>query len=333
MGTTVPQIPSVQDIQNLVDSYVNCWSTNQRLINVPGRVRGIQNPNLILMNNFGPCEEQFLVFVSANNGIWSWRYQIQSFPFSLTCELPILLTRSLNAQTMNFDHRVLWSWIAQILQDSRNQNPVTDHDLVEAYKLLVRINLASLGQPPMNEEIAKLNQIISTIVSDHVKEMVMHSLELATVLSYPLLERLLKLKCSAFVNLDGDVTTSFSISLRNSPFQVGQRISSLEALLLLFEERVASPATAALLNRFKSEVERIFGSSQQVYSLIYSWRNNMLHGSVLRQANLGVIVNLICLLLLDSIQSNYSSLARNFSQRPSMPGFPDPWQFYPPNLF
>lgn len=327
-----PQTPSPKEIEDLVDSYVDCWATGKGGFNIPS-MAGIENPRIILTNNLGPCEAQFLVFATQQDGKWIWRYQIHTFPYSLVTYLPIILTRSFKAQAINFDHRVLWSWIAQIFLDPRNQNTVQERELIGAIELLMRLNFAALKQPPLSDEVSKLNRVIDVVVDYHVIEIVSNSLMLATVLSYPVLEGLLKSKCSAYVDMDSNVTSTFTLSFRSNPFQVGEKVSSLKTLLTLFEEKVAGATTTSLLNRFKSEVERIFNPITSVYDLIYNWRNNMLHGSNMRQSTFGVVMNLIYLLLLDTAVTTYQALASSFSNRPQMLGYSDPWRFYPPALF
>ena len=62
------------------------------------------------------------------------------------------------------------------------------------------------------------------------------------------------------------------------------------------------------LSEFKSEMRAIFTTINDVYDLIYSWRNDMLHGSKMKQFYHAVVLNMISLLLLDSLQPSYGAI-------------------------
>jgi hypothetical protein len=155
-----------------------------------------------------------------------------------------------------------------------------------------------------------VNQILAilNLIGHHVQEVLGGDKRqmLSLGLSFPILERLLKVKCHAFVELDGEVTQRFEV--RGKPYGVGGRVSSLEDLLYLYELYVASSSMRDLLTKFKQEVMGIFPTERECYGLIYKWRNNALHGASIRQLTHAVVINLICLLMLDSLQSQYEAL-------------------------
>lgn len=252
----------IHEMNGLVSSYISCWEKGENRFIKPVQPTGINSQNLILADNFTYCEAKYSLFtkIDEQNEQSSWRYRLEDLPFEVTTKLPILLTRSLKAQSVCFDHRVLWSWIAQLVTNLRMKSvqdvALEDNELIESFKLLVRLELATINKPPVNPDVARLNKVIDAVISWHVREIVNRKYMLAFTFSFPVLERLLRSKCSSFVDEKGTVTRDFSI--RGRKYGTGGRISNVADLLHLYEEKIAPQDIGDLLRDFRSELLKIF---------------------------------------------------------------------------
>jgi hypothetical protein len=329
----------IREMNSLVSSYIECWEKGENRFISPTQPTGIDSQNILLADNLTDCEIKYSLFIKLDeqNRRLAWRYRLEDMPFEVVVRLPVLLTRSLKAQSVYFDHRVLWSWIAQLSTNLSTIRAVqdavlNDDELMESFKLLVRLELASLGKPSVNPDIDRLNEIIDAAISWHVRMIVYDKHILALTFSFPVLERLLRQKCSSLVDLKGTAKQDFSVQGRG--YSTGKRISSVADLLYLYEEKVAPKDVRELLIDFRSELLKIFPSESDAYNLLYSWRNDVLHGAKLHRTYHAVVLNLISLLLLDSLEQIYETL-RSSPVKHSDTRFQarTPWDFYPPELF
>ena len=335
----------INDIESIIDSYVQCWDTGQNRLIAPNIPGGIVDSPLKISNTITICEQKYLVFITtgtSNTGNFKWRYQIENLPFEVVLKLPAILLRSLKSQTVNYDHKVLWSWLGQLLLNTlmvrKGIDIISDREFIDALILLIRVELASIGQPPSTPEIATLNKLISEVVKWNVQEMVRNNHLIALALSFPILERLLKIKCRKFVELDGKVISEFKIpngkNGKEKTYHQNNIISNLNHLLLLYEEKIATDAVKHEINQFRIQLKNLFPNSDDPLSLIYTWRNNLLHGSSTKPFYHAVILNLLSLITLDSLSPLYDEVANNFKKRPPMlnTGF-GPFNLYPPSIF
>ncbi|MCL4339974.1 MAG: hypothetical protein JRN37_00605 [Nitrososphaerota archaeon] len=328
----------LRDMNSLVSSYINCWKKGENRFITPAQPTGIDGKNLLLADNFTDCEARYLLFRKLDEQSKQLvpRYRIEELPYEVVIRLPILLTRSLRAQSVCFDHRVLWSWIAQLFTNITRIGTVqdaalSDRELIETFELLVSLELANLSKPPINSDAYRLNQVIDIVVSWHVRRIVDNKYKLALTLSFPTLERVLRNKCSSYVDNGGKVLRSFSV--KGKKYNVKDRISSMEHLLYLYEENIAPPDFKKLVEDFKAELLEIFPNKKDAYDLLYSWRNDQLHGGELDQTYHAVLLNLASLFLLDSLKQVYERL-RSLEKNSAMRSIANtPWNFYPPELF
>ena len=185
-------------------------------------------------------------------------------------------------------------------------------EFIDALIILIRVELASIGQPPSTPEIVNWN----------VQEMVRNNHLMALALSFPILERLLKIKCHKFVELDGKVISEFKIPTgkngKEKIYHQNSIISNLNDLLLLYEEKIATDTVKHEINQFRIQLKSLFPDSEDPLSLIYTWRNNLLHGSSTKPFYDAVILNLLSLIILDSLSPLYDEMANNFKKRPPM---------------
>jgi len=331
----------LSEMNKLVQEYVRCWESRENRFVNQGLPTGITNPNNVFANNLTDCETKYLLFIKEEKNQLIWRYRIEELPYEVVIHLPSLLTTELKSQSYNYDHKVLWSWIAQLFHEPHANAPIRDQEFLKNFILLVRLELSSVGKPPTDESVWKLNQIIDVVVSWHVREVLSQNYILALAFSFPVLERLLRILCSRFVGLDGIVINDFEIRVpdeKNAKYKKGNRISSLRDLLYLYEQKVAEEDQKQLLNEFKKALLDIFPEEKDAYDLIYEWRNNMLHGMEMHRTYHAVILNLISLILLSLLRSSYDELKERAKQlirfnAESSRFFSSPWSFYPPEIF
>ena len=335
----------INEIESIINSYVQCWETGENHFIMPNISGGIVDSPLKISNTITICEQKYLVFITTGTSItekFKWRYQIENLPFGVVLKLPAILLHSLRSQTVNYDHKVLWSWLGQLLLNTQMSRKgidiISDREFVDAVILLIRVELASIGQPPSTPEIATLNKLISEFVNWNVQEMVRNNHLIALALSFPILERLLKIKCSKFVELNGKVISEFKIptgkNKKEKIYYKNTIISNLNVLLLLYEEKIATSIVKHEINQFRIQLKSLFPDSKDPLSLIYTWRNNLLHGSSTKPFYDAVILNLLTLIILDSLNPFYDELVNNFKRRPPIisSGF-DWFNLYPPSIF
>ena len=335
----------INEIESIINSYVQCWESGQNHFIMPNISGGIVDSPLKISNTITICEQKYLVFITTGTNVtekFKWRYQIENLPFGVVLKLPAILLHSLRSQTVNYDHKVLWSWLGQLLLNTQMSRKgidiISDREFVDAVILLIRVELASIGQPPSTPEIATLNRLISDIVNWNVQEMVRNNHLMALALSFPILERLLKIKCHKFVELDGKVISEFKIptgkNRKEKIYHQNSIISNLNELLLLYEEKIATDTVKHEINQFRIQLKSLFPDSEDPLSLIYTWRNNLLHGSSTKPFYDAVILNLLSLIIIDSLSPLYDEMVNNFKKRPPMlnSGF-DRFNLFPPSIF
>lgn len=126
-------------------------------------------------------------------------------------------------------------------------------------------------------------------------------------LSYPLLEACTRKLCNNFITSDGIVTHQFSVTGRT--YNIHNKCSSLEHLLILLESSVAKAELKFFLNKIKATITRITGSTTP-FEILYSWRNQTLHGNQFSGIAGDLIFNISILFLLEVARSNYVELSK-----------------------
>jgi len=165
-------------------------------------------------------------------------------------------------------------------------------------------------------------------------------------LSLSVLEGLLRRKSPSFVDSSGLVVSPFTVtesnnrSRRYGPGTKLSRLNSIDDSFRLFEQVTVANRTRACtgLVEMKQEILALYGITNDVYDLIGSWRNNLLHGEQYWMDRLPIVLNMICLLVLDEIDpavydSQLTQIQNRLSfRRQSGIPFTPPWQVYPPDL-
>jgi hypothetical protein len=280
---------SRKDVEDLVSTYVKGWMSSN--IVVPRGAAGALNPGRNVIHAVGPLERQSLVFTRFDDatGRWVPRYRIEEMDRQLVHELPALLLPQFRVQPNTYDHKVLWSWTIELVVMPDTRGWFQDQALQESLELLFRLMLAP--RPPSD--------------STHIRTIISQKELIAFVLAFPFLEGLLKYRSSAFVYSDGRVKQPFQLNggpRGGATYDPAGRgtINNLEHLLYLFEEQVATTSMKQLLTEYRSATEALTGNPD-CYGMLYQWRNDTLHGAAPPGIGSGILLNLICLLILDIV--------------------------------
>ena len=308
---------------DLVRQYVACWTAQRPIYS------GIWEDN-----DFG-CE---------NLQIFRNGYAIERLGHDELCDLSVLLTKSLRGQ-INRDHKILWSWCSFLTSQLRNGVPMfNDADWASAFLSLVNLSLAGWKDRPAGPAALAWEQQARSYVNHHAAATLNDKWVLAGPAVFAALEGTLRRKNSRYVGTDGNVRIGFRVTDSNQrpkTYTTGKKLNRIDDSLRLFDQIVASergrPCTA--LRQLRNEISTLFTVATDPYDLIDSWRNELVHGQEYWQNRTPIILNLICLLVVDEIEPGAYDNSRNAIvhalewQRSTMTAsYRAPWEIFPPDL-
>jgi hypothetical protein len=145
---------------------------------------------------------------------------------------------------------------------------------------------------------------------------------IASPLSIAVLEGLLRRKNCDYVNNDGSVIKKFSVTDpkgKKTDFDPIKRkqLNRINFALRLFETETCKSRGRDCngLQKLRREIMALYNSTEDAYDLIDSWRNDLVHGKEYWTNKVALILNLICLLMLDEVgQSTYDSHLSDFER-------------------
>lgn len=310
-------MPDMKACESLVNRYVDCW--------LPRRP---QYGGLYEDNDFG-CED-LQVFRSG--------YRIEEFSQDELSQLAVLLTKSLRGQ-INADHKLFWAWCSFVaIQFERGVRAFADRDWGEAFRSLIDLALAGrrLGAGPATLDVQRTSL---NYVNTHLLQVWMDKWLIAAPLALAVLEGLLRRKNGGYVAKDGTVTKEFQLG--NRVWRINNRLNTLDDSLRLFEQNTVRdrgrPCTS--LRSFKTEMLALYPGTD-AYDLIYSWRNDLMHGNQYWMDRVPIVLNLISLLVVDEVdptiyEAKLGDLQRHVqwaSQTQALTGFRTPRNIFPPDL-
>lgn len=217
-----------------------------------------------------------------------------------------LLLPGLNS-VIALDHLHLIAWCQQVILD-RNHSSLSPlehrhyHKMTEICSSLKLIDLHNSG------EINRSTEWL-TIMGERGM--------MIACLAFPLLEAGLKICCSDFVDINGDIKQDFEISLINKlnqtykqKFKVNdKKISSLKVLLQLYHELVAPTPAKEAISIIKHSLTRLHPEVDP-FQLIYDWRNSTLHGADSFSTISGTILGLAFIVEISKEQDKYEELRK-----------------------
>jgi hypothetical protein len=252
----------------------------------------------------------------------------------------VLLRPGLNT-VVHQDHFGLWSWCGELLLGPRAQLfPLDQHEIKSLYETALHAALAGCLRPPASKEEWQEQNRIQELQPHHAKQLLQQASLVLGYLAFPLLEAVLKRACTNFVTYDGQVVSSFTVlNKQGTPKQYDpqgafrdRQCSSLRDLLVLHHTLVAKPELKAVLDRFRDHITMLDGT-QDPFDVIYSWRNQSLHGSTNFQTIGGTILNLSLLISLFEIEQDFEQrrvAAIEHCRWEAQTQHKSPWSFYPP---
>lgn len=316
-------------VEQLVNDYVKCW--------IPQRptYSGEWEDN-----EFG-CEHLQII----RNG-----FNLEDFNHDELSKLATLLTRELRGQ-INWDHKFFWAWCASlIIYFEKSVSLFSDRDWSGSFKDLTNLVLSAQRRFPAGP--AGLTYMIQALryVNSHLLETSMNKYQIAGPLTFSVLEGLLRRKNGDYVNTDGSVKKRFIISNPQSrsgtktfnPSRGNRRLNRINDSIRCFEELVTLDRgrRCPCLQQMKMEIASLCPSGSDVYDMIDIWRNDLIHGKEYWQNRIPILVNLICLLIVDEIEpSLYDAQKADMKRRiewnsesRALTGIRSPWNLFPPDI-
>ena len=284
-------------------------------------------------------------------------FDIPKLSYNEICNLSWLLTKELKAE-INRDHFFFWSWSAwiarffqsQFLRYSPNLDSIFhDGDWIESF--LATINLL----------LIRHNNIPPKGSYPFVSRFSNNRYLLAGPLSSSVLEGLLRRKNSNYVNKDGKVLSdllNLSITTtyrRTEQLHANKKINNIYQSLAIFEQHTIpynrNNRPCIGLDLFKQESLNLYPHLYaDFYSFIDDGHNTLIHGMRYWKNKVPILMNLICLLLIDCIEPSlydnniselntyldfYKSRAQNVPQQYvalMLEDIANKGIFYPPNM-
>lgn len=274
------------------------------------------------------------------NGIVFHELNHETLCVALLSLSKVLLRPGLNT-IVDWDHFAAWSWCGQLLVAGRTSIfPREEQEIQSLYEASIHAALVGCRKPPATREESAEMCRTDGLQPHHSRQLLRQSNLVLAYLTFPLLEAVLKRACSAYVALDGQVVAEFSVPYPSGapkPYgpagKPGQgRCNSLRDLLFLYSNLIANPNQKILLYRFRDHLTSL-NSDQDPFDLIYSWRNQSLHGTTNFKTIGGSMLSLSLLISLFEIEQDFEQrrlktvdIIRWEAQLPSK----TPWSFYPP---
>lgn len=251
-----------------------------------------------------------------NTGIASKRifqngFDIEQFTYQELMNLAWIITRVLKVEISD-DHFMFWSWCGHVTYFLRMYRSIPmpdwfreDDGVIFAFRNLINLVLLNF-------------QGIDPFISD----VSINRYRIAGPLSFAILEGLLRRKNRDYVNNDGSVIKNFSVTDSKGNAQkfdpINRRqLNRINFAFKLFETETCKSRGRGCsgLQKLRQEIMALHNSTDDAYDLIDSWRNDLVHGKEYWLNKVALILNLICLLMLDEVgQSTYDSNLSNFQR-------------------
>ena len=280
----------------------------------------------------GANSEKFRLFA---NGVKFHELDHLSLMASILGLSKVLLLPGLNTIVVH-DHFGLWSWCAEIIVGSRSEYfNHEEHEIKSLFQASIRASLANCKKPAGSREEHQLQYEAEQKLPHNARYFLYDSSLVLAYISFPLLESTLKRVCSTYLNMDGTVVSAFQLLNRAGKprlYKIESQCSSIRDVLNLLYDKIADSELKILLDEFRVHISSLDGS-QDPFDLIYSWRNQSLHGSTNFQTIGGTLLNLSLLLCVYSLKENYEELRTKVVEQCKLEeghNFKSPWSFYPP---
>lgn len=255
-----------------------------------------------------------------NNGII-----INDLSHEAVCAALIGLSKTLLGPRYNcsivHEHFILWAWCGELVINSEPSIfQKTPYDPIEQlYRATLHAALAHCNTPSKSMEEYLTARAIAEKQSPHANCLISKSTLILAYLSFPLLESTLKRACHSYIRLDGKVISDFFAPNKKNPsqprkYQSGQRCSNLGDLLFLYKTKVAEHKYVVLLDQLRAHLRHL-DATQDPFDLIFSWRNQSLHGETTYQTIGGLLLNLSLLISISEIEKDFENRKKVRNER------------------
>jgi len=181
------------------------------------------------------------------------------------------------------------------------------------------------------------------LVEFNTRQLVLKAHLALAYLAFPLLEAVLKKVCHHYVDYSGNVVTAFDILLSRGgvreyvPNDLRKgKCSSLRDPMFLLHQIVSDSDLRPRIEEMRQHLSAL-DSSMDPFDLMYSWRNDSLHGHTNFPTIGGTLLNFVVLIAYNQIRAEYNHLRDeiwNNVQRDiemfRFTGYRSPWSYYPP---
>jgi hypothetical protein len=318
----------LQRVEQLVDKYVDCWKPHR--LGVSG---------LYEDNDFG-CEHLQVI----RNG-----FELEDFNHDELSQLTTLLTRELRGQ-INSDHKFFWAWVAFLTFHFPKPIPIFhDVDWQSGFADIINLALSARRRFPAGPAYRRFQAQTLRHVNHHLLETESNKWKIAGPLAFSVLEGLLRRKNSNYVNIDGSVKKPFQIS--DAQGQTGnfdtkgrnRWLNRIDDSIRCFEQiiTVDRGRPCPYLQQMKTEIISQYPTTGlDIYDMIDVWRNDLLHGKEYWQYRAPLLLNLICLLVIDEIEPTLYNSQMNkiketvewIAQTQGLGGVTARWFLFPPHI-
>lgn len=258
---------------------------------------------------------------------------------------PKTISPAHNISYIHSDHVAMWAWCAQIIAHNDTEYFRAEESNL---KLLVQIiaHTAKAAKNPSSSpprdnypmtlegsmEFAEAHwtALKQVALPSTVEQFLHFRSEITSYLSFPLLEGILKKRCSEFVEYDGLVKKEFTIPRGKRPYVPGSKINSLAVLLFLYFHEVANEFEKKYFPIATNHLQT-FIPEKHAFWMIYEWRNESLHGQSDHTGVGGVLLSISLLIAIASLGDRFVELRerRKILIAHNFPAV-SPTIFYPP---
>lgn len=206
-------------------------------------------------------------------------------------DLPILLTK-LGQVKSTVDHRAYWKYSFEELNDFFGSNTDQYKNVLDILETAVALSCTVTSENPLPSFFEKKSYFLASYVT------------------FPLIETLLKGFCEEDIRMDGTVKSGRRIrrlGSADSYYGEGEICSDIGSLFFHMEEEVADEYLAESLEHLRREIAK-FGDSDgsEAYGLIKGWRNGLLHGQHRPIGQFLMNMNIVFFLMWHFIRDIYS---------------------------
>ena len=255
----------------------------------------------------------------------------------------VLLLKNMNT-FIDLDHKLFWAWSGQVLLSPRlpffSQG---EREIQQLFEICIRASLAGITAPPKSKADWDRQREVSELGEFNTRQLVSNAHLVLAYLTLVLLEAVLKKVCYKYISYAGKVITAFDVPkakgkvrhyVPNDPKR--GTCSSLRDLLFLLYLNVSDTDLKPRLDNMRQYLSSL-NNNVDPFDLIFSWRNEALHGQTNFPTIGGTLLNFVILILFNQIHAKYDQLRNEIWQNVQSEtatfrfvGQRSPWSYYPP---